>query len=164
MFDLTRSGLEPMVYHTRGEHSNHYTNDAVLYYRKIYYIVNFVYKNKMYSIKIIKFINESNKGSGTFVMEIEFESVYSIDDCHHRCLCVIDLAVVRCTTYSVMKCWLLITSVLFYWWSDRFCFLCFSFFVFVFVLSSLCVCVQLCMNLWIVHSFSLRFCCSLTFT
>jgi hypothetical protein len=31
-------------------------------------------------------------------------------------------------------------------------------------LSSLCVCVQLCMNLWIVHSFSLRLCCSLTFT
>ena len=83
-------------------------------------------------------MNET-KAVGTFVMEIEFESIFRIDDCHNRCVCVIDLAVVRCTAYSVMKCRLPITSVLFYWWSDRFCFLCFSFFVFVFVLSSFCV-------------------------
>jgi hypothetical protein len=27
---LTRSGLEPTIYHTRGEHANHYATDAVL--------------------------------------------------------------------------------------------------------------------------------------
>ena len=29
VFGLTRSGLEPTIYHTRGEHTNHYTTDAV---------------------------------------------------------------------------------------------------------------------------------------
>jgi hypothetical protein len=29
-FGLTRSGLEPTIYRTRGEHTNHYTTDAVL--------------------------------------------------------------------------------------------------------------------------------------
>jgi hypothetical protein len=28
-FGLTQSGLEPTIYHTQGEHSNHYTTDAV---------------------------------------------------------------------------------------------------------------------------------------
>jgi hypothetical protein len=27
VFGLTRWGLEPMIYHTRGEHANHYTTD-----------------------------------------------------------------------------------------------------------------------------------------
>ena len=29
VFGLTRWGLEPMIYRTRGEHANHYTTDAV---------------------------------------------------------------------------------------------------------------------------------------
>jgi hypothetical protein len=29
VFGLTRSGFEPMIYHTRGEHANHYTTNAV---------------------------------------------------------------------------------------------------------------------------------------
>jgi hypothetical protein len=29
VFGLTRSGLEPTIYRTRGEHDNHYTNGAV---------------------------------------------------------------------------------------------------------------------------------------
>ena len=29
VFGLTRSGLEPTIYLTRGEHTNHYTTDAV---------------------------------------------------------------------------------------------------------------------------------------
>jgi hypothetical protein len=29
VFGLTRPGLEPTIYHTRGEHANHYTTDAV---------------------------------------------------------------------------------------------------------------------------------------
>jgi hypothetical protein len=29
VFDLTRSGLEPTIYNTRGKHTNHYTTDAV---------------------------------------------------------------------------------------------------------------------------------------
>jgi hypothetical protein len=28
VFGLTRSGLEPTIYHTRGELDNHYTTDA----------------------------------------------------------------------------------------------------------------------------------------
>jgi hypothetical protein len=35
VFGLTRPGLEPTIYHTRGEHA-HYTNDAVaLVFEKI---------------------------------------------------------------------------------------------------------------------------------
>ena len=29
VFGLTRSGLVPTIYHTRGEHANHYTTDGV---------------------------------------------------------------------------------------------------------------------------------------
>ena len=29
VFGLTRPGLEPMIYRTRGKHPNHYTTDAV---------------------------------------------------------------------------------------------------------------------------------------
>ena len=38
VFGLTRPGLESMIYHTRGEHVNHYTTDAVL--RTISCIIN----------------------------------------------------------------------------------------------------------------------------
>jgi hypothetical protein len=35
-FGLTRSGFEPMIYCTRGEHANHYTTNAVIgYFNKI---------------------------------------------------------------------------------------------------------------------------------
>jgi hypothetical protein len=30
VYSLTRSGLEPMIYHTRCEHANHYATDVVL--------------------------------------------------------------------------------------------------------------------------------------
>jgi len=30
---LTRSVPEPTIYHTRGEHANHYATDAVVVYR-----------------------------------------------------------------------------------------------------------------------------------
>ena len=33
-FDLTRSGLEPTICHTRGEHANHYIIDAFQYKSK----------------------------------------------------------------------------------------------------------------------------------
>jgi hypothetical protein len=29
VFGLTRSGLEPTIYRTQGEHANHYATDAV---------------------------------------------------------------------------------------------------------------------------------------
>jgi hypothetical protein len=29
VFGLTRSGLEPTTYRTRGEHANHYTTDGI---------------------------------------------------------------------------------------------------------------------------------------
>jgi hypothetical protein len=32
VFGLTRSGLEPTIYHTRGEHANHYTIDEPTIY------------------------------------------------------------------------------------------------------------------------------------
>jgi hypothetical protein len=31
VFGLTRLGLETMIYHTQGEHTNQYTNDVVFY-------------------------------------------------------------------------------------------------------------------------------------
>ena len=34
VFGLTRPGVEPTIYHTRGEHANHYTTDAVYYFYK----------------------------------------------------------------------------------------------------------------------------------
>ena len=34
VFGLTRSGLDPTIYHTRGEHANHYTTDTVHNYKK----------------------------------------------------------------------------------------------------------------------------------
>ena len=34
VFGLTRSGLEPTIYHTRGEHANHYTTDVVLVFKR----------------------------------------------------------------------------------------------------------------------------------
>ena len=36
IFGLTRPGLEPTIYRTRGEHANHYTTDAVLTNSKLY--------------------------------------------------------------------------------------------------------------------------------
>ena len=30
VFGLTRSGIEPMTYRTRGEHANHYTTDSAI--------------------------------------------------------------------------------------------------------------------------------------
>ena len=32
VFGLTLSELEPTIYHTRGEHANHYTTDVVVVY------------------------------------------------------------------------------------------------------------------------------------
>ena len=31
VFGLTRPGLEPTIYRTRGEHANHYATDAVIF-------------------------------------------------------------------------------------------------------------------------------------
>jgi hypothetical protein len=39
VFGLTRPGLEPTVYSTRGEHANHYTTDTVEPLIIILYIV-----------------------------------------------------------------------------------------------------------------------------
>ena len=32
VFGLTQSGFVPSIYHTRGEHANHYATDAILFY------------------------------------------------------------------------------------------------------------------------------------
>ena len=42
VFGLTRPGLEPTIYQTRGEHANHSITDAVLVYEE-YSIVCMVY-------------------------------------------------------------------------------------------------------------------------
>ena len=33
VFGLTRSGLEPTIYHTRDEHTNHYATDAFVFFQ-----------------------------------------------------------------------------------------------------------------------------------
>jgi hypothetical protein len=38
VFGLTRPGLEPTIYHTRGDHANHYTTDVVVF--NIYLLSN----------------------------------------------------------------------------------------------------------------------------
>ena len=38
VFGLIRSGLEPKIYHTRGEHANHYTTDAIFYVEKCLFL------------------------------------------------------------------------------------------------------------------------------
>jgi hypothetical protein len=40
VFGLTRPGLESTIYHTRGEHANHYTTDAVVQRMIVYNILN----------------------------------------------------------------------------------------------------------------------------
>ena len=35
VFGLTRPGLEPTIYRTRGEHANHYATDAVYNFRRM---------------------------------------------------------------------------------------------------------------------------------
>jgi hypothetical protein len=42
VFGLTRSGLEPTIYRTRGEHSKHYTTDAVLNGRCLTYLLTYL--------------------------------------------------------------------------------------------------------------------------
>ena len=44
---LTRSGFEPSINHSRGEHTNHYTTDVVQkasngYYRKVVHVTSFM--------------------------------------------------------------------------------------------------------------------------
>jgi hypothetical protein len=38
VFGLTWSGLELKIYHTRGEHANHYTTDAIFYVEKCLFL------------------------------------------------------------------------------------------------------------------------------
>jgi hypothetical protein len=42
VFGLTRPGLEPTIYRTRGEHTNHYATDAVcgIEMRSIIYVIH----------------------------------------------------------------------------------------------------------------------------
>ena len=40
VFGLTRTGLEPTIYRTRGEHANHYTTNAVILYEDILININ----------------------------------------------------------------------------------------------------------------------------
>ena len=42
VFGLTRQGLKPTIYHTRGKQTNHYTIDEILWYF-MYFIVNDLY-------------------------------------------------------------------------------------------------------------------------
>ena len=40
VFGLTRSGLEPKIYHTRGKHANHYTSDGVEIHLSVHSLLN----------------------------------------------------------------------------------------------------------------------------
>jgi hypothetical protein len=42
VFGLTRLGLEPTIYHTRGEHANHYTTEVVSRFLEIEIYIAFV--------------------------------------------------------------------------------------------------------------------------
>ena len=39
VFGLTRPGLEPTIYRTRGEHANHYATDVVYIYCKFCFVI-----------------------------------------------------------------------------------------------------------------------------
>ena len=39
VFDVTRSGLEPTIYRTRGEHANHYPTDAIILQLEVFQII-----------------------------------------------------------------------------------------------------------------------------
>jgi hypothetical protein len=45
VFGLTRPGLKPTIYHTRGEHANHYAIDAVYSTeeKSLFYIENLLF-------------------------------------------------------------------------------------------------------------------------
>ena len=56
VFGLTRSGLEPTIYRTRGEHTNHYTTDAVgHHYSQVlnYQQWTFYFRQKMQNLKLV---------------------------------------------------------------------------------------------------------------
>jgi hypothetical protein len=48
VFGLTRSGLEPTIYRTRGEHANHYTTDTVISYAPNDFITHKSNKEQLY--------------------------------------------------------------------------------------------------------------------
>jgi hypothetical protein len=54
VFGMTRPGLEPMIYHTRGEHANHYATDAVHKFLEVSYSFTCKKKKRSY-FKILGF-------------------------------------------------------------------------------------------------------------
>jgi hypothetical protein len=54
VFGLTRSGLEPMIYRTLGEHTNHYTTNAVQNELMVLYLITTNYN--IYSILFTGFV------------------------------------------------------------------------------------------------------------
>jgi hypothetical protein len=50
-FCLTRLGLVPTIYRTRGEHANHYATDAILYFYFIFFY--FFNQNFLLSFNIL---------------------------------------------------------------------------------------------------------------
>ena len=73
VFALTRPGLEPTIYNTRGKHSNHYTTDAVknLIQQSLFYLLGkdkneffpFLIQDKirqLYKCCLVAFTNKKN--------------------------------------------------------------------------------------------------------
>ena len=61
VFGLTRLGLQPMIYHTGGEHANHYTTDAVCKNWIFFLILNnfkILKKNLILIFHVSKHINQ----------------------------------------------------------------------------------------------------------
>ena len=86
VFGLTRPGLEPTLYRTRGEHANHYATDAVLLTRKPQNCVkskipndsklSVVMQKHYYVIKLYLFLQNKQAGNFDF-REIRITVVYS---------------------------------------------------------------------------------------
>ena len=60
---LTRPGLKPTIYHTRGEHTNHYITDAVRKKSESWSEINTVnhWKSQVYSDKYKRVVQTSMK-------------------------------------------------------------------------------------------------------
>ena len=77
VFGLTRPGLESTIYHTRGEHANHYTTDAVVQRMIVYNILNPYFNLDCYFIAwfdwMIWLPASSEPNSAIFMTEISIK-------------------------------------------------------------------------------------------
>ena len=79
VFGLTRSGIEPMIYHTRGVYANNHTTDAVLLIEVLVYLVQLRIK-----ITIIESNTKANSGQFSYPlpnMILLLDTITAIGNC-----------------------------------------------------------------------------------